>query len=64
MTPSPCVKRECSAVGKTHRALWSWLIRRRRWSQAESSRSSSATLSSGSPAAPDSSDVRRLVSST
>ena len=28
------MKRECSAVGKTQRALWSWLIRRSRWSQA------------------------------
>ena len=55
MTPRPCVKRECSAVGKTQRALWSWLIRRSRWSQAVSSRSSSATSSAGSPAAADSS---------
>ena len=53
MTPRPWVKRECSAVGKTHRALCSWLIRRRRWSHAVSSRSSSATSSSGSPAAAD-----------
>ena len=60
MTPRPCVKRECSAVGKTQRALWSWLIRRIRWSQAVSSRSSSATSSSGSPAAADSSRARRL----
>ena len=51
MTPRPWVKRECSAVGKTQRALWSWLIRRRRWSHAVSSRSSSATSSSGRPAA-------------
>ena len=48
------MKRECSAVGKTQRALWSWLIRRSRWSQAVSSRSSSATSSSGSPATADS----------
>ena len=34
MTPRPWVKRECSAVGKTQRALWSWLIRRSRWTQA------------------------------
>ena len=45
------MKRECSAVGKTQRALWSWLIRRSRWSQAVSRRSSSATSSSGRPAA-------------
>ena len=51
ITPRPWVKRECSAVGKTQRALWSWLIRRSRWSQAVSSRSSSATSSSGRPAA-------------
>ena len=54
------MKRECSAVGKTQRALWSWLIRRSRWSQAVSSRSSSATSSSGSPAAADSSGVEAL----
>jgi len=41
----------------------SWLIRRRRWSQAVSSRSSSAASSAGNPAAADRSDVRRLVSS-
>ena len=64
MTPRPWVKRECSAVGKTQRALWSWLIRRSRWSQAVSSRSSSATSSSGRPATADSAVVRRLVSST
>src|SRR5919108_4657643 len=63
MTPSPWVNRECSAVGKTHRALWSWLIRRRRWSQAVSRRSSSATSSPGRPAADDSEAVSRLVSS-
>src|SRR5262245_31976013 len=63
MTPSPCVNRECSAVGKTHRALWSWLMRRRRWSQAVSRRSSSATSSLGRPAADDSEAVSRLVSS-
>src|SRR5262245_64972811 len=63
MTPSPCVKRECSAVGKTQRALWSWLIRRRRWSHAVSRRSSSATSSPGRPAADDSEAVSRLVSS-
>ena len=40
------MNRECSAVGKTQRALWSWLIRRRRWSQAVSRRSSSAASSS------------------
>ena len=51
MTPRPWVNRECSAVGKTQRALWSWLIRRSRWSQAVSRRSSSATSSSGRPAA-------------
>ena len=49
ITPRPCVKRECSAVGKTQRALWSWLIRRSRWSQAVSSRSSSATSSVRQP---------------
>ena len=49
------MKRECSAVGKTQRALCSWLIRRRRWSQAVSRRSSSATSSSGRPAGADSS---------
>ena len=49
MTPRPWVKRECSAVGKTQRALWSWLIRRSRWSQAVSSRSSSATVLVGQP---------------
>ena len=63
MTPRPWVNRECSAVGKTQRALWSWLIRRSRWSQAVSSRSSSATSSAGSPAAADSSGASRLVSS-
>ena len=51
ITPRPWVNRECSAVGKTQRALWSWLIRRSRWSQAVSSRSSSAASSSGRPAA-------------
>ena len=64
ITPRPWVKRECSAVGKTQRALWSWLIRRMRWSHAVSSRSSSATVSSGRPANADSSALRRLVSST
>ena len=49
ITPRPWVNRECSAVGKTQRALWSWLIRRSRWTQAVSSRSSSATSSSGRP---------------
>ena len=39
------MNRECSAVGNTHRALWSWLIRRRRWSHALSSRSCSAAAS-------------------
>src|SRR6187200_1999846 len=63
MTPRPWVNRECSAVGKTQRALWSWLIRRSRWSQAVSRRSSSATSSSGRPAADDSEAVSRLVSS-
>ncbi len=51
MTPSPWVNRECSAVGKTQRALWSWLMRRSLWSQVVSSRSCSATSSSGRPAA-------------
>ena len=60
MTPRPWVNRECSAVGKTHRALWSWLIRRSRWSQAVSRRSSSATSSSGSPAA-DASSLRQSL---
>ena len=64
MTPRPWVKRECSAVGKTQRALCSWLIRRRRWSQPVSRRSSSATSSSGSPAAAEAAVVSRLVSST
>ena len=63
MTPRPWVKRECSAVGKTQRALWSWLIRRSRCSQAVSRRSSSATSSAGSPAAADSAGPSRLVSS-
>ena len=64
MTPRPWVNRECSAVGKTQRALWSWLIRRRRWTQAVSSRSSSATSSAGNPAIADSAGESRLVSST
>ena len=51
MTPRPWVNRECSAVGNTQRALWSWLIRRSRWTQAVSRRSSSAASSSGRPAA-------------
>src|SRR6476659_4388204 len=63
MTPRPWVKRECSAVGKTQRALWSWLIRRSRWTHAVSRISCSATSSSGRSAAADSSRVRRLVSS-
>ena len=63
MTPSPWVNRECSAVGKTQRALWSWLMRRSRWSQVVSSRSCSATSSSGRPAAVDSARVRRFVRS-
>ena len=64
MTPRPCVNRECSAVGNTQRALWSWLIRRRRWTHAVSRRSSSATSSAWRPAARASSGARRLVSST
>ena len=43
------MNRLCSAVGKTQRALWSWLTRRSRWSQAVSSRSSSAASSSRQP---------------
>ena len=64
MTPRPWVNRECSAVGKTQRALWSWLIRRSRWTHAVSSRSSSATSSGWRSAARDSSGARRFVSST
>ena len=64
ITPRPWVKRECSAVGKTQRALWSWLMRRSRCSHAVSSRSSSATSSAGSPAAAAASGASRFVSST
>ena len=63
MTPSPWVKRLCSAVGKTQRALCSWLMRRSRWTQGVSSRSASATVSGGSPARALCSGVKRLVSS-
>ena len=65
MTPRPWVKRECSAVGKTQRALWSWLIRRRRWSQAVSRRSSSATVLGRQPGGRRLvAAIRRFVSST
>ena len=64
MTPRPWVNRECSAVGNTQRALWSWLIRRSRWTHAVSSRSSSATSSGARPAARASAGLSRLVSST
>ena len=60
MTPRPWVKRECSAVGKTQRALCNWLMRRSRCSQAVSRRSSSATSSAGSPAAADSAGAEPL----
>jgi hypothetical protein len=63
MTPRLCVKRLCSAVGKTQRALWSWLMRRIRWTQAESIRSPSAASSGGSPSAAARSGANRLVSS-
>jgi hypothetical protein len=57
------VNRECSAVGKTQRALWSWLIRRSRCSQTVSRRSSSAVSSSGNPADVAAADESRFVSS-
>ncbi len=55
------MKRECSAVGKTQRALWSWLMRRSRCSQALSRMSSSAASSGASPAPRASPGASRFV---
>ena len=57
------MNRLCSAVGKTQRDVWSWLIRRSRWTQAVSRRSSSAASSGGRPSARAWAAGSRFVSS-